>query len=183
MDDLQHSFEEAFEAYSDELFRHASIRLSDRERALELTQETFMKVWVYAQKGEEIKEIRPFLYRTLRNLIIDEYRKHKATSLEAMAERHDMDVEDFMSPDESNTIEAAIGRHEGKRVLEVLKDLPEPYKEAVTLRYIDGLSPTEIAAATGQSENVVSVRVHRGLKKLRAMVEGNQGTTGTTNNE
>ena len=51
MDDLRHSFEEAFEAYSDELFRHASIRLSDRERAMELTQETFMKTWAYAQKG------------------------------------------------------------------------------------------------------------------------------------
>ena len=67
MDDLQHTFEEAFEAYSDELFRHASIRLSDRERAMELTQETFMKVWVYAQKGTaDIKQLRPFLYRTLR---------------------------------------------------------------------------------------------------------------------
>lgn len=171
MDELQHTFEEAFEAYSDELFRHASIRLSDRERALELTQEAFMKAWSYAQKGEDIKEIRPFLYRTLRNLIIDEYRKHKATSLEAMAEKYDMDVEDFLSPDESNTIEAAIDRHESVRVLEVLKEVPEPYKEAVTLRYIDGLSPTEIAKAIGESENVVSVRVHRGLKKLRALVE------------
>lgn len=171
MEDLQKSFEEAFEAYSDELFRHASIRLSDRERALELTQETFMKVWSYAQKGEQIKEIRPFLYRTLRNLIIDEYRKHKTTSLEAMAQKYDMDVELLLTPDESNTLESAIDRHESRRVLEVLKALPEPYKEAVTLRYIDGLSPTEIAAAIGESENVVSVRVHRGLKKLRAMVE------------
>jgi RNA polymerase sigma-70 factor (ECF subfamily) len=172
MDDLQHTFEEAFEAYSDELFRHASIRLSDRERALELTQETFMKVWQYAQKGgQDIKSLRPFLYRTLRNLIIDEYRKHKAVSLEAMAERAQMDVEDYMTPDESNTLEAAVGRHEGKRALAALKDLAEPYREAVVMRYIDGLSPQEIAKAIGESENVVSVRVHRGLKKLRAILE------------
>lgn len=172
MDDLQHSFEEAFEAYSDELFRHASIRLSDRERAMELTQETFMKVWAYAQKGaQDIRELRPFLYRTLRNLIIDEYRKHKATSLEAMAERSDMDVEDFMSPDESNTLEAAVGRHEGARALSALQELAEPYREAVTMRYIDGLSPQEIAGMTGDSENAVSVRVHRGLKKLKAILD------------
>jgi RNA polymerase sigma-70 factor (ECF subfamily) len=172
MDDLQNSFEEAFEAYSDELFRHASIRLSDRERALELTQETFMKVWVYARKGTaDIREIRPFLYRTLRNLIIDEYRKHKNVSLEAMAERADMDVEDFMSPDESNTLEAAVGRHEGARALEALRRLAEPYREAVTMRYVDGLSPQEIAGMIGESENVVSVRVHRGLKKLKALLE------------
>jgi RNA polymerase sigma-70 factor (ECF subfamily) len=172
MDDLQHSFEEAFEAYSDELFRHASIRLSDRERARELTQETFMKVWVYAQKGTaDIRELRPFLYRTLRNLIIDEYRKHKATSLEAMAERAQVDVEDLMSPDESNTLEAAVGRHEGARALGALRELAEPYREAVTMRYVDGLSPQEIAGLIGESENVVSVRVHRGLKKLRALLE------------
>jgi RNA polymerase sigma-70 factor (ECF subfamily) len=171
MDDLQHSFEEAFEAYSDELFRHASIRLSDRERAQELTQETFMKVWAYAQKGEEIKELRPFLYRTLRNLIIDEYRKHKAVSLEAMAERNQADVEDYMTPDESNTLEAAVGRHEGVKALAALQELPEPYREAVTMRYVDGLSPQEIAGAIGESENVVSVRVHRGLKKLKVLLE------------
>lgn len=176
MDDLQKSFEEAFEAYSDELFRHASIRLSDRERARELTQETFMKVWVYAQKAkekdsEDIRELRPFLYRTLRNLIIDEYRKHKATSLEAMAERAQMDVEDFMSPDESNTLEAAVGRHEGARALKALQQLAEPYREAVTLRYVDGLSPQEIATMIDESENVVSVRVHRGLKKLKALLD------------
>lgn len=174
MADLTKSFEEAFEAYSDELFRHASIRLSNRERAMELTQECFMKVWQYAQKGEEIKELRPFLYRTLRNLIIDEYRKHKVVSLEAMAERNEGDVEDFLTPDESNTLEAAIDRHEGVRALEVLKELPEPYREAVTLRYVDGLSPTEIAVMIGESENVVSVRVHRGLKKMRAILETNE---------
>ncbi|HEV7449425.1 MAG TPA: RNA polymerase sigma factor [Candidatus Paceibacterota bacterium] len=172
MEDLQHTFEAAFEAYSDELFRHASIRLSDRERAMELTQETFMKVWVYAQKGgDDIRDLRPFLYRTLRNLIIDEYRKHKAVSLEAMAERHDSDVEDFLTPDESNTLEAAVGRFEGTQALKALEQLAEPYREAVVMRYVDGLSPQEIAEAIEVSENVVSVRVHRGLKKLKAMLD------------
>ena len=37
MRDLQKDFQNAFEAYNDELFRHASMRLKDRERALELT--------------------------------------------------------------------------------------------------------------------------------------------------
>lgn len=171
MQELQKQFEEAFDAYSDELFRHASIRLSDRERALELVQECFMKVWQYAQKGDDIRELRPFLYRTLRNLIIDEYRKHKAVSLEAMAERREMSPEDFLDHDESNTLEAAVGRHEGKQVLEALRTLPEPYREAVTMRYVDGLSPQEIAKVTGQSENVISVRVHRGLKKLKVELE------------
>lgn len=177
MADLKRSFEEAFEAYGDELFRHASIRLSDRDRALELTQECFMRAWQYAVKGERIQDMRPFLYRTLRNLIIDEYRKHRPVSLEAMAESQEADRETFLAPDESNTLEAALERYEGKVALRALAELPDPYREAVTLRYVNGLSPREIAVIVGQSETTVSVRVHRGLKKLRAMLEGERGAS------
>ena len=166
-------FSDAFEAYSDELFRHCALRLRDRDRAVEITQECFLRAWDYIQKGETIEQMRPFLYRTLRHLIIDEYRKKKSVSLEAMVESSEtgLGVEDILPPDESNTIEAALVRHDGTRVLEALTRLQEPYREAVTMRFVDGLSPQEIAEAIGESQNVVSVRVHRGLKKLKDMLE------------
>lgn len=167
----EQEFTAAFEAYSDELFRHCSMRLSDRERALELTQEAFLRTWDYIQKGEEVRELRPFLYRTLRHLIIDEYRKKKSVSLEKMAEAGDMPVEDFLPSDDTNTLEAAVERMEGKRALEVLQKLPDPYREALTLRYVNGLSPKEIAEIVDESENAVSVRIHRGLKKLKDLFE------------
>lgn len=162
---------DAFEAYGDELFRHCALRLRDRERAVEITQECFLRTWDYMQKGEKIEQMRPFLYRTLRHLIIDEYRKKKPVSLEKMVEGTDAGVEDLLPGDESNTLEAAVERFDGVRVLEALTRLPEPYRESVTLRYVDGLSPQEIAKILDESENVVSVRVHRGLKKLKAMLE------------
>jgi RNA polymerase sigma-70 factor (ECF subfamily) len=164
------TFTEAFEAYSDELFRHAYMRLSDRERALDLTQECFARVWEYTQT-KEVVEWRPFLYRTLRHLIIDEYRKKKAVSLEALAQSHEMEVEALMPADESNTLEAAIGRFEGVRVLQALERLPLNYREAIELRYVEGLTPREIADIVDESENVVSVRVHRALKKLKEVLE------------
>lgn len=169
--DSTEAFTKAFEAYSDELFRHCLLRLSDRERALELTQEAFLKTWEYAQT-QEVREWRPFLYRTLRNLIIDEYRKHKTVSLEAMAEtREDVLVEDLLPADESNTLEAAMGRFDAKRALGSLSELPDMYREVLLLRYIESLSPSEIAERIGESENVVSVRIHRGLKKLKELLE------------
>ena len=172
MRELQAEFERAFNDYSDELFRHASMRMKDRERALELTQECFLKVWEYAKKGEEIRDLRPFLYRTLRHLIIDEYRRKKAVSLEAMAEHAEEDsVEGLLPADESHTMEAAIDRFEGREALEALQQLPDTYREALALRYVEGLSPKEIGAIVGESENAVSVRIHRGLKKLRAILE------------
>lgn len=173
MRDLGGQFGEAYERYSDELFRHCSLRLSDRERALELTQETFLKTWEYVSRGNEVRDIRPFLYRTLRNLIIDEYRKVKSYSLEGMvqSEQGEGDVESLLPPDESNTLEAAIDRFDGTRALAALKQLPDSYREVLSMRYVDGFSPKEIAESIGESENAVSVRLHRGLKKLKDLLE------------
>jgi RNA polymerase sigma-70 factor (ECF subfamily) len=172
MADLRQRFSDAYERYSDELFRHCSLRLSDRERALELTQECFLKTWQYIERGEKVEEFRPFLYRTLRNLIIDEYRRKKLRSLEAMLEgSEETNVETLMPQDESNTLESAIERFEGSRALTALQELPDLYREVLVLRFVESLSPKEIAEIVEESENAVSVRIHRGLKKLRALLE------------
>jgi len=172
MADLRQRFSDAYERYSDELFRHCSLRLSDRERAVELTQECFLKTWEYIERGERVEDFRPFLYRTLRNLIIDEYRRKKTHSLEAMLEgSEDKNIEALMPQDESNTLEAAVNRFEGKRALEALKKLPDLYREVLALRYVESLTPKEIAEIMDESENAVSVRIHRGLHKLRALLE------------
>ena len=172
MGSLEQQFNDAFVRYSDELFRHCSMRLSDRERALELVQECFARSWEYAQhEGRHIQELRPFLYRTLRHLIIDEYRRKKATSLEQLAETKEMDAELLLPPAEDNTLEAAINRFEGKEALQALQKLPDPYREVLLLRYVDELTPREAAVATGESENVISVRTHRALKKLKDILD------------
>lgn len=171
-EEVNAQFEKAFHAYGDELFRHAAMRLKDRERAVELTQESFVKALQYAKRGNTIDDLRPFLYRTLRHLIIDEYRKKKSVSLEAMTEgERSPDIDSILPPDESNTLERAIDRYDGKRAIEALAQLPDLYREAVSLRYVEGLTPAEIADIVGESENVVSVRVHRGLKKLREILD------------
>lgn len=172
------AFEDAYTRYSDELFRHCYLRVSDRERALELTQEAFLRTWEYVEKGNVVLEFRPFLYRTLKNLIIDEYRKMKTQSLDAMVEDTEGgSIEALLPPDESNTLEAAIDRFDGVRALAALKLLPDAYKEVLILRYVDGLSPKEIAQSLDENENAVSVRVHRGLKKLKELLEPNPATT------
>ena len=164
-------FGQAYELHSDELFRHAALRRKDRERAIELTQEAFVKAWQYMERGEEVRDIRPFLYRILRNLIIDEYRKHKTTSLEGMMTEESESVEHLLPIDDTNTLESAIERFDGARALAFLQELPDTYREVLLLRYVDGLSPSEISKQIGERENAVSVRLHRGLKKLKTLME------------
>ncbi len=173
MENTQDQFSAVFEKHSDELFRHCHLRLSNRERALELTQETFLRAWQYAQRGEDVRQWRALLYRILNNLIVDEYRKHTTQSLDALLENEETQsaVEGTLLRDDVDGLEDAMVRFDAGRALEALKKLPEPYRGVLVGRYIDGLSPREIAEVTHESENAISVRIHRGLKKLRTMLE------------
>jgi len=178
MQDRKQEFNDAFEKHSDELFRHASLRISNRERALELTQECFVRAWEYMCRGEHIDHYRSFLYRTLNNLIVDEYRKKKPTSLDAMMENAETmsAVEGKLLRDDFDMLESATVQFDAKRALTMVAELPETYRTVVIMRYIDGLSPQEIAEHIDESENVVSVRIHRGLRKLRDLLTSSQGT-------
>ena len=50
---------------------------------------------------------------------------------------------------------------------ERVQDLDEPYRKALTLRYVDGLAVQEIAHLLDETPTTISVRIHRGLTKLR----------------
>lgn len=53
-------------------------------------------------------------------------------------------------------------------VLELIRQLPEAYRETLVLRLVEGLTGAEIAVATGKTEGSVRVNLHRGMTRLRA---------------
>lgn len=164
-------FLDALEEYGDALFRHAFIRISDREKAVDLVHDTYAKVWSYVRTGHEVDSFRPFLYKVLNNLIIDEYRKRRESSLEALLESEGINESSFDSLIEDN-VESLTSTMDGDRAFDLLEQLPDEYREVVTLRFVDGLGPKEISELIEESENVVSVRLHRALKHLKSLLEG-----------
>lgn len=167
-------FLKAFEEYSDALFRHAAMRISNRERAIDVVHDTFTKVWSYVKAGHQIDSYRSFLYKVLNNLIIDEYRKQKELSLDALLAEEGTDEGDFAELSESTT-EALAATIDGRQAFTLVKELPIEYREVIIFRFVDGLGPKEIAELIEESENVVSVRIHRALKMLRTKIEkGNE---------
>ncbi|MHB1769724.1 MAG: RNA polymerase sigma factor [Minisyncoccota bacterium] len=166
----ENAFLEAFDEYADALFRHASFRLKSRERATDLTQDAFLKAWDYVHEGNEVRNWKSFLYRVLNNLIIDEYRRTKEESLDSLLED---------STAQANTLLAAGSRAEKEEELNeefmlekirtLISGMPDAYRAALTMRYIDGLSAKEIAGALGVSENVAAVRIHRALARLKEL--------------
>ncbi len=163
-------FLEAFHQYNDALFRHAWMRISDREKAIDLVHDTFTKVWGYIRNGKEVEQYRPFLYKVLNNLIIDEYRRKRETSLDALFEKEGVDEGTFPELSES-TAETLAATMDGQQAFDLVGELPDTYKEILILRFVDGLGPKEIGELVEVSENVVSVRLHRGLKMLREKIE------------
>jgi RNA polymerase sigma factor (sigma-70 family) len=149
----------AHEEHSDALFRHCLLRVRDREVAKDIVQEAFSRTWLYMSQGKKIDYIRAFLYRVANNLIVDGSRRKKSTSLDSM-----MDEDGFEPADES--IRAPIDTPALKEALKLLDALDESYRTVITMRYMDELTPKEIARALGVSENVVSVRIHRGIERL-----------------
>lgn len=168
--DQEERFLKAFAEYGDALFRHATLRISDRERAIDIVHDTFTKVWTYLRSGHEIEAYRPFLYKVLNNLIIDEYRKQKELSLDALLEQEGVNEGSFEELSESS-VEALGATIDGKQALDLISILPDIYKEVLILRFVDGLGPREISVLTEESENVISVRIYRGLKMLRDKIE------------
>lgn len=153
---------QAYDAYADAIFRHCYIRVSNREKAKDITQDTFMRTWEYIVKGNDIKNIHAFLFRVANNLIIDTYRKKKDLSLDELREQgFDPGVDD--SKKTADAIDA-------RSVIITIDKLDEKYKEVVLLRFVDEFSPKEIAKIVGESENTVSVRIHRGIAELRKII-------------
>ena len=156
----------AYDSYASALFRHCYFRLYDREDAKDVVQDVFIRVWEYVCDGNTIDNMRAFLYRTANNLVIDRVRKQKSYSLDALKEKG-FDPED-RAVDASRITDIVSGRE----VLQVLHRLEDPYRAVVIMRYIDDLMPREIASVLGETENVVSVRIYRAVKKAKQLWEG-----------
>lgn len=144
---------------------YAFYKVSDHALGQDLVQDTFVKTWSYLVKNGKIEGMRAFLYHVLNNLIVDEYRKkkYKATSLEVLMEKG-------FSPSTGDS-DRAVNIMDGKKAILLIKKLPAVYQKVMHMRYVQDLSLKEISVLTGQSENTISVRVHRGVRKLRLLYE------------
>ena len=153
-----------YEEHSDAILRYCHFQTSNREVALDLVQDTFMKTWGYLSEGKEIDNIKAFLYKVAKNLIIDYRRKKKSYSLDAITETG---IE-FSEGDES---EDATKKFDKEFVLSQLEKLDPDSQEILTMRYINEMSIKEIAEATDLTPNNVSVKIHRSIGKMKQVLK------------
>lgn len=165
---VQKQFAEVYEKEADAVFRFCLLRTSDREMALDFTQDTFMRFWNALQTDKRINNCRTFLFTIARNIVIDWYRKKKSISLDSILESAGAADKSSFTAVAREDVEVEA---EAEFLIRKMGELEEPYQHAVYLRCVEELKPREIAEILGESANVISVRISRGLGQLRTLLQ------------
>jgi RNA polymerase sigma-70 factor (ECF subfamily) len=147
--------------YEKKLNSYAFFKVHSHTIGEDLVQDTFIKTWKYLVKGGKIEVMKAFLYHILNNLIVDEYRKRKTTSLDVL-------IENGYEPSVDHS-ERLLNVLDGKAAILLISRLPEKYQKVMNMRFVRILSLKEISLITGQTKNAITVQVHRGLEKLKVL--------------
>jgi RNA polymerase sigma-70 factor (ECF subfamily) len=124
----------------------------------DLVQETLIALHAKRASWDATRLFLPWLAAIARYRWVDHLRRLYR------ADEHELH-EDLIGTDDEPAVSARIS------IDRLLGLLPPAQERAIALVKIEGLSIAEASQATGQSESLVKVNIHRGLKKLAAMIE------------
>lgn len=130
------------------------------EQIDDLVQETLLSVHRKLASYDPVRPMIPWLAAIARYRFVDHLRIAYRTAADAVLDDDTATVED----DE----QAVIARLSLDRLFEAL---PQAQCRVIELVKIGGLSISEASASTGQSESLVKVNIHRGLKRLASLIE------------
>src|SRR3989440_9586474 len=161
------------EQYQHRLLRYLVYLAGNRELAEDLFQETWIRVLERGHQYDGKHEFSTWLYAVARNLTIDYLRKKSPVSLDGMME--DEERSPLEPVDTRPMAWEVVAQHEqSERVSSALVSIPAEYREAVVLRFQEGLALNEIATVTGARLGTVKSRLYRGLNMLMSRLKGAQ---------
>ncbi|AIE85602.1 RNA polymerase sigma factor [Fimbriimonas ginsengisoli] len=143
--------------------------------AEDLMQDTYVKAW----KGfDSYLPGRPFLnwlLRIMQRAYLDSRRRdnpiRKAESLNSMISPSDGEVQELPIPDEGPSPDQEVLQDELRTQLhKALRELPDVYRDAITMCDLDGMSYSEIAEIQRTTIGTVRSRIHRGRRLLREIL-------------
>ena len=178
-----HGSTEAFEqlvlTYQTQVYNLALRMAGNPEDALDLSQEAFLKAWRGLASYRFDSAFSTWLYRLTSNVCIDFLRRQKKQKMISLQVTDETGEErDLSIPDPAPGPEdALLARSEREQVAQALQNLDPEYREALTLRVINGLSYAEIAGILGIREGTVKSRIARARDKMRIAMQTNGNKT------
>ncbi len=138
-------------------------RVSDSHAADDIAQEVMLKVHSHLVALPPEDKLPAWVFAVARNVVIDHYRASAVRDHADVAEAEPM--ADLADDDQQQAL-----RDLTPCLMRMVEQLPEPYREAMKLADIEGLSQQEVADRTGESLSGAKSRVQRGRQQLRAMI-------------
>lgn len=166
-----HAFEELVEQYQQGIINHAYSMFLNREDALDMAQETFIKAFNAIASFNRQSSFKTWLFRIATNVCLDELhrRKRRAATVSLTAEEDgdspgvQIDVADA-SADPAEAAQQAFLR---QAIEKAIGELDTEYRTAIVLREIEGMDYNEIAKTMGCSLGTVKSRISRARAQLR----------------
>ena len=143
-------------------------RVGDREFAEDILQEAFAKVIDRPESAPEDEGVVPWFYRTLKNAVIDQYRRRGAAARVAEAFARELEGAVEPGPELEAEICGCVSR--------LAATLKPEYAEALQDIDVGGISVKDFASAHGLSASNAGVRVFRARDALRKRVTESCGT-------
>lgn len=163
------AFDEIFARYERMVFNLA-LRLSgDRERAADLSQEIFLRIYRHAARFRGRSTLKTWIYRVSVNCCRSRLARRRLPTLTLPDPQ--VDPVDRLRDHRAGPERRAIARDRVRLLHEALGELPRSYREAVVLRDIEELSYNEIATVLGVRLGTVRSRIARGRERLRKRLE------------
>ncbi|MEC5397569.1 sigma-70 family RNA polymerase sigma factor [Uliginosibacterium sp. H1] len=157
-----------FERYYRELLNFITGMTGDRHGAADVVQETYARVLALPE-GQQVTDPRALLYRTARNLVIDEHRRGVVRAAVALDEADG--IADRASQQPDNRL---AGQQIALHLLDVVETLPPRCREAFVLFKFEGLAQADIAERMGITRNAVEKHIIAGMvacKRAMATLE------------
>ena len=146
-------YNRSVDEYSDSVYRFIRGNLKDEDRANDIVQDSYEKLWRHVAEID-YKVVKSWLFTTAYHNMIDIIRKEKRITALEDSHMQGMIYESHYT-DLNEILHAALGR------------LPEQQKSAVLLRDYEGYSYKEIGEVMGLSEAQVKINIYRGRISLK----------------
>lgn len=166
------AFAELVGRYRNQITSYIYRMINDYDGAVDLAQETFVRVYRAAGRYESTYAFSTYIYRIATNLAISELRKRKRRRLVSltglMTSPDGEELMDFNPPDLNPLQDVVMVDAERRAVVKrAISTLPERYRAPLVLRDVEGKSYDEIAAILRTSEGTVKSRINRARNFLR----------------
>jgi RNA polymerase sigma-70 factor, ECF subfamily len=158
------AFRVLFETHKDRVYSIALRYAGDSAAAMDIAQETFLKLLSNIGQFRGDASFESWLYRLVVNSCLD-YHRRRRRFLPLLDDALDDALERFRAPRES-ALHDLLREEQQERVQQVVAQLPEEQRIVVVLRYTEGLSYEDIADLLGCRRGTVASRLNRAHKAL-----------------